>query len=957
MHYLNLYSNISSSPLMPIHSPNASSMLTPLSNIPENLNISDIATNIHNLNHNHILQNGINNTLNSIKNTSLVNISNLNSPLSHNNGNIINNTVGNNKGNKNSTSKRTRQTSHKFKNELCRVCGDKASGYHYKAITCEGCKVFFLRCVATNAQFNQCHSGGHCEMDLYTRRKCQYCRFQKCLAVGMKPECVILDRQRSRQNDKNANANTSNLINNTSNPKTADTNQSSSNANSPPTPLSNNNPASLPNTFGSAGNQQHISSQTTNGASSNLKSPKNAANLNNSNPLNGKISASTIILANKKLLKEREDLANTNDVNNQSDIVSPPSLLSHALPHNYLSQNGTEIPHSSSKSTTVVDDKNTHSNPDPNPVSGVSKKRNNVNNINNGGSHNKLQSNGYQQNSSTNGTENLNMANPNQRFHLQNSEDVYKFGSSSEFNNHHEINNRHLNANTGFNNRTGITMNKVISNGLDNVIKTENTHYSNNDFSSKPPVNGKLASSCPPGMDPEKSVPNFANLPASVPAAFNNQQQNNKSLIAPHGHQFPNFPGGHCNFNFQHNGANCKEDSNNNADDLRPEQRKLIEKLVFYQDQFELPSEDVVKNIEEYFERDKKNNHNQKTFMKMAQFGMLNIQLIIEFSKRLPGFQTLNRPDQITILKACMYEVMLIKTARRYDLNTDTIVCCDNRPYTRDNFKNSGIVDVCDSMFDFCRGMATLKVDNAEYALLTAVCLFQERPSLIEPRKVEWIQEYYLDTLRSYVQHRRPAGSNTLARLLVKLRDLREINNSHSSMLYSLKVQNFHIPPLMAEVWDLTDDILPSPIHHNGLPVSTHDQSYQYQFDCKQNYSPPFPNPSPLDFRKLEGGGDVNFEGSDFIGNFNGGDLGNFESSNYARNNGTNHANHLNGYKNDINGVVENVNNLRPSSNDSINSNRSNNSIATQHNLGSMEDKLLQNANHHHPFDFGVLRS
>lgn len=26
--------------------------------------------------------------------------------------------------------------------ELCVVCGDKASGYHYNALTCEGCKGF-----------------------------------------------------------------------------------------------------------------------------------------------------------------------------------------------------------------------------------------------------------------------------------------------------------------------------------------------------------------------------------------------------------------------------------------------------------------------------------------------------------------------------------------------------------------------------------------------------------------------------------------------------------------------------------------------------------------------------------------------------------------------------------------------------------------------------------------------
>ena len=36
---------------------------------------------------------------------------------------------------------------------------------------------------------------------------------------------------------------------------------------------------------------------------------------------------------------------------------------------------------------------------------------------------------------------------------------------------------------------------------------------------------------------------------------------------------------------------------------------------------------------------------------------ILTVQLIVEFSKRLPGFQSLCREDQITLLKACSSEV------------------------------------------------------------------------------------------------------------------------------------------------------------------------------------------------------------------------------------------------------------------------------------------------------------
>lgn len=70
---------------------------------------------------------------------------------------------------------------------FCLVCSDKGSGYHYSVFSCEGCKGFFKRTIQKNLQY-ACKEKQQCVINKYTRNSCQYCRFQKCMAMGMKRE-------------------------------------------------------------------------------------------------------------------------------------------------------------------------------------------------------------------------------------------------------------------------------------------------------------------------------------------------------------------------------------------------------------------------------------------------------------------------------------------------------------------------------------------------------------------------------------------------------------------------------------------------------------------------------------------------------------------------------------------------------------------------------------------------
>ncbi|XP_019584781.2 nuclear receptor subfamily 4 group A member 3 [Rhinolophus sinicus] len=80
----------------------------------------------------------------------------------------------------------------------CAVCGDNAACQHYGVRTCEGCKGFFKRTVQKNAKY-VCLANKNCPVDKRRRNRCQYCRFQKCLSVGMVKEVVRTDSLKGRR--------------------------------------------------------------------------------------------------------------------------------------------------------------------------------------------------------------------------------------------------------------------------------------------------------------------------------------------------------------------------------------------------------------------------------------------------------------------------------------------------------------------------------------------------------------------------------------------------------------------------------------------------------------------------------------------------------------------------------------------------------------------------------------
>ncbi|KAM6986147.1 retinoic acid receptor RXR-alpha-A isoform 2-T2 [Aplochiton taeniatus] len=86
---------------------------------------------------------------------------------------------------------------------ICAICGDRSSGKHYGVYSCEGCKGFFKRTVRKDLTYT-CRDNKDCLIDKRQRNRCQYCRYQKCLAMGMKREVLLHaavqeERQRAKE--------------------------------------------------------------------------------------------------------------------------------------------------------------------------------------------------------------------------------------------------------------------------------------------------------------------------------------------------------------------------------------------------------------------------------------------------------------------------------------------------------------------------------------------------------------------------------------------------------------------------------------------------------------------------------------------------------------------------------------------------------------------------------------
>ncbi|CAJ0579817.1 unnamed protein product, partial [Mesorhabditis spiculigera] len=90
----------------------------------------------------------------------------------------------------------TDQAGTSVEGQTCVVCSHTAHGIHFGVPSCRACAAFFRRSVVLDRKYSCRRINAECEISLDVRYLCRYCRFQKCVRVGMTPENVQWNRDR-----------------------------------------------------------------------------------------------------------------------------------------------------------------------------------------------------------------------------------------------------------------------------------------------------------------------------------------------------------------------------------------------------------------------------------------------------------------------------------------------------------------------------------------------------------------------------------------------------------------------------------------------------------------------------------------------------------------------------------------------------------------------------------------
>jgi len=161
---------------------------------------------------------------------------------------------------------------------------------------------------------------------------------------------------------------------------------------------------------------------------------------------------------------------------------------------------------------------------------------------------------------------------------------------------------------------------------------------------------------------------------------------------------------------------------------------------------------------------------------------MDHVRQVCTFAKSIPGFKCLHHEDQVSLLKSCVFEVLLVRLSGLFD--NQSLVCLNGDVIKRETISSMPAGNakfLLDSVFELAARINRFRLSDAEIGLFCAVVIITaDRPGLRNPELVAKMQEKLKGVLKNILVPQHPEHSSIFRELLTIIHDLRTLNTLHT---------------------------------------------------------------------------------------------------------------------------------------------------------------------------------
>ena len=192
-------------------------------------------------------------------------------------------------------------------------------------------------------------------------------------------------------------------------------------------------------------------------------------------------------------------------------------------------------------------------------------------------------------------------------------------------------------------------------------------------------------------------------------------------------------------------------------------------------------------------------------FLNMADS---SVRRLVKMAKHLSIFRKLDQEDQICLLKGAVVEVLILRSAKMFDTSRQgwSVMKGGKQHSVSAASLKFGDVESM-SFFGQYQHFATTLLSATQHddvvlmLMIVMVVLSPDRANLQMKECVTLSQEMYADLLMEYINVRYPK-ERMFAKVLQKLADIRDLNETHTRMLMHMKVEE--LEPLVVEIFDMS---------------------------------------------------------------------------------------------------------------------------------------------------------